>query len=321
MNTSMTSLEWNPVRSDQLIDILPRPSFRTPIAMAALLHAELLTKNYGSFRALDSLTFEVQPGEIVGLLGPNGSGKSTALRLFLGFLKPTAGRSTVAGFESWKQSLEVRKRVSYLPSELRLYENMTGRRLIRFLGDLRRDRHDADADRLAKQLDVPLDKPLTQLSSGMKRKVALIATLLPNVPLIVLDEPTSALDPTMRGQLLEQLKRARDRGQTVLFSSHVLSEVEQICDRVAILRLGKLAHQQEMADLREGRFVRAQFAIAPAAGPDGVPISAINGTVELEYRGPLPALLNWLNQHAPTDVRIEPLGLGPLYARIHGAAP
>jgi ABC-2 type transport system ATP-binding protein len=285
-----------------------------------LLVSEGLTKDYGAFRALEALSFAVRPGEIVGLLGPNGSGKSTALRLFHGFLKPTAGRSTVAGFESWKQSVEVRKRVSYLPSELRLYESMTGRRLIRFLADLRRERHDAEADRLAKQLDVPLDKPLTQLSSGMKRKVALIATLLPRVPLIVLDEPTSALDPTMRGQLLEQLTLAKQRGQAVLFSSHVLSEVEQVCDRVAILRHGKLVHEQLMADLHEGRYVRAQFATTPTIDPTGAPLSAANGKVELDYRGPLPALLSWLNQHSPTDVRIEPLGLGPLYARIHEGA-
>ncbi len=286
--------------------------------MADLLVTDRLTKDYGSFRALDALSLEVRPGEIVGLLGPNGSGKSTALRLILGFLKPTAGRCTVAGFDAWKQSLEVRRRVSYLPSELRLYENMTGRRLIRFLADLRRERHDAEADRMAKQLDVPLDKSLTQLSSGMKRKVALIATLLPNVPLIVLDEPTSALDPTMRGQLLDQLTLAKQRGQSVLFSSHVLTEVQQVCDRVAILRLGKLVHMQEMADLREGRFVRAQFPTPPATDPNGDPLHAANGTVELEYRGSLPALLGWLNAHSPTDVRIEPLGLGPLYARIHG---
>jgi len=288
--------------------------------MSELLVADRLTKDYGAFRALDGLNLQVRPGEIVGMLGPNGSGKSTALRLFLGFLKPTAGRSTIAGYESWKQSVEVRKRISYLPSELRLYETMTGRRLIRFLGDLRRERHDQEADRLAKQLDVPLDKPLTQLSSGMKRKVALIATLLPNVPLIVLDEPTSALDPTMRGQLLEQLTLAKQRGQAVLFSSHVLSEVEQVCDRVAILRQGKLVHEQLMSDLREGRYVRAQFAAAPSVDPNGAPLGAANGKVELEYRGPLPALLSWLSQHSPTDVRIEPLGLGPLYARIHEGA-
>src|SRR3954453_15000213 len=118
---------------------------------APLLVADRLTKDYGSFRALDSLSLEIQPGEIVGLLGPNGSGKSTALRLFLGFLKPTAGRCSVAGFDSWSQSAEVRQRVAYLPSELRLYETMTGRRLARFLAELRGERYDADAERLAKQ--------------------------------------------------------------------------------------------------------------------------------------------------------------------------
>jgi ABC-2 type transport system ATP-binding protein len=283
-----------------------------------LLIADQLTKDYGSFRALDALTLDVRPGEIVGLLGPNGSGKSTALRLFLGFLKATNGRCSIGGFDSWEQSVEVRRRVAYLPSELRLYETMTGRRLIKFLAELRGDRIGDEADRLAKQLDVPLDKALTQLSSGMKRKVALLSALIPNVPLIVLDEPTNALDPSMRGQLLDQLTHAKSRGQAVLFSSHVLAEVEQVCDRVAILRRGQLVHQQSIAELREGRFVRAQFSAPPATGPDGDAIIAKDGVVELEYRGRLPALLGWLNQHMPTEVRIEPLGLGPLYARIHG---
>jgi ABC-2 type transport system ATP-binding protein len=283
-----------------------------------LLVADRLTKDYGSFRALDALTLRVEPGEVVGLLGPNGSGKSTALRLFLGFLKATSGHCSVAGFDSWGQSVEVRRRVAYLPSELRLYETMSGRRLVRFLADLRGERLEAEAERLAKQLDVPLDKPLTQLSSGMKRKVALLSALLPKVPLIVLDEPTNALDPSMRGQLLDQLRGAKARGQAVLFSSHVLAEVEQVCDRVLILRRGELVHTQAMADLRAGRHVRALFASPPTTGPDGTPLVGSDGTVELEYRGPLPALLKWLNDHPPSDVRIEPLGLGPLYTRIHG---
>lgn len=287
---------------------------------APLLIADRLTKDYGSFRALNALSLEVGPGEIVGLLGPNGSGKSTALRLFLGFLKATAGRCAMAGFDPWTQGVEVRRRVAYLPSELRLYETMTGRRLVRFLADLRGERHDAEAEQLAKQLDVPLDKPLTQLSSGMKRKVALLSALLPKVPLIVLDEPTNALDPSMRGQLLDQLAAAKARGQSVLFSSHVLAEVERVCDRVAILRRGELAHMQPMSELREGRFVRARFATPPATGPGGKPITATDGVVELEYHGPLPQLLAWLSEHSPSDVRIEPLGLGPLYARIHAGA-
>jgi ABC-2 type transport system ATP-binding protein len=152
----------------------------------------------------------------------------------------------------------------------------------------------------------------------MKRKVALITTLLPKVPLIVLDEPTSALDPTMRSQLLDQLVLAKNRGQAVLFSSHVLTEAERVCDRVAILRQGKLVQMQNMSALQEARFVRARFASPPPTGPDGAPIQPSDGVVELEYRGPLPALLSWLNMHSPTDVRIEPLGLAPMYARIHG---
>jgi ABC-2 type transport system ATP-binding protein len=121
----------------------------------------------------------------------------------------------------------------------------------------------------------------------------------------------------MRGQLLEQLTRAKERGQAVLFSSHVLAEAEQVCDRVAILRRGKLVHEQPMSELREGRLVRAKFGTPPANGPDGSPVTSANGSIDLEYRGPLPTLLAWLNAHQPTDVRIEPLGLGPVYARIH----
>jgi ABC-2 type transport system ATP-binding protein len=122
----------------------------------------------------------------------------------------------------------------------------------------------------------------------------------------------------MRGQLLNQLTQAKGRGQAVLFSSHILAEVEQVCDRVAILRQGKLVHLQPMSERREGRFVRASFSTPPSSGPDGRPLPSANGTVELEYRGPLPELLNWLQKSSPTDVRIEPLGLGPIYQRFHG---
>src|SRR5439155_8662216 len=144
------------------------------------------------------------------------------LRLMLGFLKPTLGRATIAGFDCWRQGVEARKRVAYLPGELRLYETMTGRRLIGFLAGLRGNTPGPEVDALAKKLDIDIDRPLTQWSSGMKRKVALLAVLVPRVPLIVLDEPTNTLDPTMRDELLEQLRHARARGQGVLFSSHVL---------------------------------------------------------------------------------------------------
>src|SRR5262249_13785825 len=150
-------------------------------------------------------------GEVFGLLGPNGSGKTTALRLVLGFLRPTSGRATVAGFDCWSQSVEVRRRVAYLPGELRLYESMTGRGLLHFLAKLRGEEANGGRTAPARRLEIDPDRPLVQLSSGMKRKVALLHVLLARVPLVILDEPTNALDPTMRDELLAQIRRARER--------------------------------------------------------------------------------------------------------------
>jgi len=287
-----------------------------------LLVAENLTKDYGSFRALSGLNLTIAAGEVVGLLGPNGSGKSTALRSLLGFLKPTIGRATIAGFDCWTQGVEARKQVAYLPGELRLYDTMTGRRLVSFLGKLRGEVPGPEVDMLAKKLDIDIDRPLTHMSSGMKRKVALLTVLLPKVPLIILDEPTNTLDPTMRDELLEQLRSAKARGQAVLFSSHVLQEVEAVCDRVLILRRGELVHIQEMSELREGRAVSARILeTPPTSGPGGeaLPTDAISdGQLNLTYRGALPALLDWLAKQSLDDLKIEPQGLTPIYRRFHG---
>lgn len=286
----------------------------------ALLVAENLTKDYGRFRALDGLNLSVAAGEVVGLLGPNGSGKTTALRLILGFMRATAGRATLGGFDCWHQSVEARKRVTYLPGELRLYESMTGRQLVRFLGRLRGNEPGPEVDALATRLDIDPDKPLTQMSSGMKRKVALLAILVPKVPLVILDEPTNTLDPTMRDELIEQLRQAKDAGKAVLFSSHVLQEVEAVCDRVAILRRGRLVHMQDMVDLREGRHVTAQFTDSPpTVGPDGTPLRVSDSRLDLEYRGPLPELLRWLAMQSVTDLKVQPIGLSAIYRKYHGA--
>jgi ABC-2 type transport system ATP-binding protein len=283
-----------------------------------LLVAENLTKDYGRTRALDSLNLAVAPGEVVGLLGPNGSGKTTALRSFLGFLRPTRGTATLAGFDCWKQSVEARKRVTYLPGELRLYENMTGRQLVSFLGKLRGEVRGPEVDALAKRLDIDPDTPLTRMSSGMKRKVALLAVLVPDVPLVILDEPTNTLDPTMRDEFLEQLRLAKQAGKAILFSSHVLHEVEAVCDRVVILRKGTLVHEQRMDELKEARRVTGTFAGPPPnAGPDGQPLTIANGPLDLEYRGPLPPLLDWLHRQPLADVRVEPLGLSNIYRTYH----
>jgi ABC-2 type transport system ATP-binding protein len=286
-----------------------------------LLRTEALTKNYGRVRALDQLTLEVAPGEVFGLLGPNGSGKSTALRLLLGFLRPSAGRAAIGGHDCWRESVAARRHLAYLPGELRLYENMTGRRLVRFLGELRGDWDPAAVERLSRSLDIDLSRPIAQLSSGMKHKVALLQVLAARVPLLILDEPTNTLDPIMRDELLAQLRQARDAGQAVLFSSHVLAEVEKVCDRVGILQRGRLVHLQDMHALRADRLIRARFPRPAAKLPD-LPglrcIESANGEIALEYGGPLSPLLAWLAQQDVSDLTVTPLGLGPIYRRYHG---
>jgi ABC-2 type transport system ATP-binding protein len=286
-----------------------------------LLQTHQLTKRYGDDLALDALDLAVAPGEVVGLLGPNGSGKTTALRLLLGFLRPTAGRATIAGHDCWADSVAARRQVTYLPGELRLYENMTGRQLVRFLLRLRGLPPRHDPGDLARLLDIDLDRPIAHLSSGMKRKVALMQVLVPQTPLLILDEPTNTLDPTMRDVLLGQIRHARDQGQAVLFSSHVLTEVEQVCDRVAILRRGRLVHLQAISDLRQARLVKARFAgrlDGPPEG-DGFHVRARDADrITLEHTGPLPDLLSWLARQPLVELSVEPVGLETVYHRYHG---
>ena len=286
-----------------------------------LVRTERLTKDYGSFRALDRLDLEIKPGEVFGLLGPNGSGKSTALRILMGFLRPSAGNAWIDGHDCWHASVEARRRVGYLPGELRLYENMTGQELVRFLGRLRGMGKMDRLARLAAAFEIDLSRPIAELSSGMKRKVALLEVLVPETPLLILDEPTNTLDPTMRDELLDQLVAAKNRGQAVMFSSHVLAEVERICDRVGILHKGRLVHLQKLEELREVKRVRASFDGPVTAVPSLPGIRAVTRhdcQLVFEYAGALHDLLGWLAEQAVLDIKIEPLGLARIYQRYHG---
>jgi ABC-2 type transport system ATP-binding protein len=199
---------------------------------------------------------------------------------------------------------------------------MTGRQLVRFLSQLRGVPAGNQVETLARRLEIDLDRPIADLSSGMKRKVALLQVLVPKAPLLILDEPTNTLDPTMRDELLAQLRRARDQGQSVLFSSHVLAEVEQVCDRVGILQAGRLVHVQQMCDLQEGRLVHARLldgTPAPEGGPGLSLLEQRPGQVTWHHSGPLPPLLSWLAGQSFLDLRIEPLGLRAIYHRYHGS--
>ena len=301
----------------------------SPKPVPPLVEMKGLGKAYSSlfgrpFWALHHLDLTVRPGEVVGLLGPNGSGKSTALRLLLGFLRPSRGIVRLAGYDPWEEGAQARQAVGYLPGELRLYENLTLRQMARFLAELRGQRVENELHILADMFRLPLDTVLRNGSSGMRRKAALVALLAPRSPLLVLDEPTNTLDPAMRNALLDLVAQGARQGQAILFSSHVLEEVEAVCNRVLILRKGKLEAQWEGKEIRQGRRIRARLAGALQGSPPG-PVTgdwgAETGNLDLQAPEFGPGFLEWLARQPLTDLRIEPMGLGRLYQAIHGAAP
>ncbi len=287
-----------------------------------LIKTEGLGKRYQDITALDDCTLEVRRGEVFGLLGPNGAGKTTLLRLLMGFLRPTAGWARIGDFDCYEQSVEVHRRVAYLPGDVRLFRSMPARQLLKFFSEIRGQKDIRPALRMAELLDLRLNTSVNQMSTGMRQKLALAATLAAGTDVIVLDEPTANLDPNVRGRVAQLVRQARDDGRTVVFSSHVMSEVEDSCDRVVILRSGQLVHEQVLSQLRrQHRIVAELDEPLPEVPPmfrSELSISyEAEGTVTMETPGQLKPLLGWLATLPIREVRIEPVGLRAVYDRFH----
>ena len=287
-----------------------------------LVHTDQLTKRYGAFTALDTFSLDVPAGEIFGLLGPNGAGKTTLLRLLLGYITPTSGTASVLGFDSVRQSLEVKTRTAYLPGEARLFRRMNGHRVLDFFAALRPGCRREVAAGVARRLDLDCSRQVARMSTGMRQKLALAVVLAMETPLMILDEPTANLDPTARAEVLALVLEARAAGRTVIFSSHVLSEVEETCDRVAIVRAGRLVHEQSLEHLRRCHRIRAKLTGRLGAIP--ADLAAVVSIVEqgedmvvLEAGDSLAPLLGWMATLPLDEVRIEPVGLAAVYDRFH----
>jgi ABC-2 type transport system ATP-binding protein len=288
-----------------------------------LVRTEDLSKRYGAFAALDGCSLGVQAGEIFGLLGPNGAGKTTLLRLLLGYIHPTGGRASVCGCDIVADPLGVRRHTAYLPGEARLFRRMNGHAVLDFFARLRPACSRAAATRVADRLGLDCGRQVGRMSTGMRQKLALAAVLATDVPLVILDEPTANLDPSARAEVLALVREARAAGRTVIFSSHVLSEVEETCDRVAILRAGRLVHEQSLEDLRRCHRIHARlagpFAGVPAALADRVAVTAggTGGRIVLEASDSLAPLLGWLATLPLEEMQVEPVGLAAVYERFH----
>jgi ABC-2 type transport system ATP-binding protein len=214
------------------------------------LRIEGLVKDYGSVHALRGIDLEVRPGEVFGFVGPNGAGKSTAIRCILDLLRPTAGAIRVFGLDPRHDGVAIRRRIAYVPGELRLPERLTARKLLTSIGRLRGANDPRRLGELADRFLLDLDRPIRSLSSGNRRKVSLLSALLADADLLVLDEPTNGLDPLMQHEFLRLIRERREAGISVFLSSHILSEVQSVADRLAVLREGLILVQGTVAEVR-----------------------------------------------------------------------
>ena len=300
--------------------IAKKPSIMPVPRPGVLIQVDSLRRSYGSRVGVESIDLELEAGTIFGFLGPNGAGKTTTIRLLLGFLHPTGGEARVFGLDSWRDSHRIKRDVGYLPSDLRLYGWMTAESALRVAGrirgmDLLRAGHE-----VAERFELEPDVRVRAMSRGMRQKLGIVLALAHRPRLLILDEPTSGLDPLMQDELARALREQAEAGRGVFLSSHTLSEVETICDRVAIVRRGRIVADESLEQLRHRarRTVELSFASAEACArvepPAVLALRKRDGrrwTGELV--GPAGALREWLAAQPIEDFSVSPPDLEALF--------
>lgn len=290
----------------------------------ATIEVNDLTKYYGDVRGADSISFTVENGEIFGFLGPNGAGKTTTIRTLLGLLEPSSGTATVLGADIDDEDalIDAKRRIGYLPAHLGFNEEVTGAEVLDYHGSVKGD------DRREELLDIftpPVERPIREYSSGNKRMLGIVQAFMHDPELVIMDEPTSGLDPLKQEEFNEFARKERERGKTLFFSSHVLSEVRRICDRVGILRDGKLVGLEDVETLMGQGGMRVQLRTTDEARDD---LIALNGVIDVEtfadgiqfiYTGEYNALLQELATHDVREIKISEPPLEDIFLHYYGA--
>jgi ABC-2 type transport system ATP-binding protein len=296
--------------------------------MTTVVAAERLTKTYGRARGIVGLDLEIEAGEVFGFLGPNGSGKSTTIRLVLDLIRPSSGSIAVFGLDVRRKGIESRKRIGYLPGELRLYPGLTPEELFRYFARLRGTPGIGDAATIAGRLGLELDRPIRELSKGNRQKVGLVQALMHRPDLLVLDEPTTGLDPLVQRVFYEIVREVKADGRTVFLSSHVLPEVQEIADRVAVVREGRLVLVDTVEALRARAFqhVRVTFAIPPppdafAHLPGVRELSRDGSDVLLALEGDADPLVKALSRHTVVALDVREADLEDVFVSLYGGSP
>ena len=284
-----------------------------------------LTKSYGKHRGIENISFTVEQGEVFGFIGPNGAGKSTTIRTLMGLLKPSNGGASIFGLDCSREPARIAKDVGYLPSENCYYNNMKVKEMLFYTAELYGVNAHSRMEELAERLNLDLSRRIGDLSLGNKKKVGIVSALLPSPKLLIMDEPTSGLDPLIQQAFYDILKEENKRGVTIFLSSHVLSEVQRLCDRVAILREGKLVGVQSMKELRENGYKKISLTAKNAIPED---LFSIPGTANLEwdksktsvsfmFSGTVMTIMNQLHRLELEDILIEEPSLEEIFLHYY----
>lgn len=265
---------------------------------STIIHAEGLTKHYGKVKALVDLNLDVRAGEVFGYLGPNGSGKTTTIRTILDEIRPTEGRASILGLDTHKNSVEIRKHIGYVPGDLAMYPRLTGRDTLKYFANLRGGVDWSYVDELVDRLKADLSMRTGNLSSGNRQKIGLIQAFMNKPDVMIMDEPSAGLDPLIQREFQKMMREVADEGRTIFLSSHTLSEVQRVADRVGIIRHGRLIAVESVADLRSKAIRRVELELdskAEAAVFEAVPgardVMVENHHVVMSFDGHMGALL------------------------------
>jgi ABC-2 type transport system ATP-binding protein len=288
------------------------------------ISAESLVKVFGHTRALDGLDLEVRTGEVHGFLGPNGAGKSTTLRILLGLLRADGGKAELLGGDPWHDAVTLHRRLAYVPGDVTLWPNLSGGEVIDLLGRMRGGLDTARREELVERFQLDPTKKGRAYSKGNRQKVALVAALASDVELLLLDEPTSGLDPLMEAVFRQCIAEERHSGRTVLLSSHILAEVEALCDRVTIVRAGKTATTGSLAELRHltrtevtAELERPPGDLSRLAGVHDVKVDGTTVSAKVDH-GHLGGLLKQLTEAGVRNLVSQPPTLEELFLREYG---
>ncbi|MEO9532076.1 MAG: ABC transporter ATP-binding protein [Crocinitomicaceae bacterium] len=286
------------------------------------IKVDKLNKHYGEFHALKDVSFEISQGEVFGFIGPNGAGKSTTIRSLLGLIQTSSGSAHILNHDIHQEGKLIRSKIGYLPSEVHYYDEMNSKELLEYSANFYNNADTSKIEELAAYFELDLNKKINDLSFGNKKKCAIIQCFLHNPELLILDEPTSGLDPLMQNRFFDLLETENKKGTTIFFSSHILSEIQRMCSRAAVIKDGEIIAIEEIQSLLQKQMKKVRVVFKDTPTNRNLPKGSQNekwndNKLSFEYVGPISDLISWLNQNELHDTVLQEPDLDSIFMNYY----